>query len=149
MVAFDVMAQPASRAAPVATFTMSLGPGSWTPGPMPAAGDVVILIIEEPRHPVAGPPDWYAAPGGRAFWKIWGPREELTVTFSAPGALAWRVKGSAYAAGSYEPRPRDHRPGLRLACLPAPPGQSRTPAPEPSTDGLRGRRHSGSRRAGA
>ena len=91
----------AATGEPVATFTMSLGPGDWKPGPAPAAGDLVCLMVMKPERAVAGPPGWTALPDGRSFWKIWGSSEQYTATFCAESALEWKVKGYAVAAGSY------------------------------------------------
>ena len=106
----------------VASFTMDLGPGSWEPGPSPCAGDLVVLEVRQPwTVPVIPPPGWTASEYGRVCYKVWGSTEPASVTFQAPGALEWDVKGYAIAAGSYESP--DLNAGSSVSNFPASGGQ--------------------------
>ena len=86
---------------PMTTFTMGVGPNDWEPEGNPQVGDLMILNVIQPGAPVISPPGWTMLDNGRTFWKLVGPAEPPVVTFTAPGALDWEIRGFVAAAGSW------------------------------------------------
>lgn len=91
-----------SRPSSVTSFMMDLGAASWEPGPLPCAGDLVVLEVRKPATPVILPAGWTVAEDGRICYKVWSAIELTSAIFQAPSAPEWEVRGYVFSAGSYE-----------------------------------------------
>lgn len=99
--------EPVADGRPLTTFTVELGPHVWKKARGPLPGDVVVLQVIKPECPVTAPPGWTASPDGRSCYKLWGPHELDTATFTASGLHAWEVARGYVDRDTFDMPPSD------------------------------------------